>query len=341
MMKNLEVMKMAYRTKIYNIVNKKYLEPIMKFIGLIVDHDNEICSMLAWSGDSEEEEYDSRHKTYKKGKPRYFINDKREPPKIYTFLESQDEFLRYKKNNDKLEYFNPLCKWNNAQHLLMLCIPTIYERYCITKESDDVLDYIDELLFDRVITSQEEILKAINIKYFPVELDTETGDKIYHYEIRIRRDNGEENILVSKSPNRCVCLLMLITRIISLIDDLYTEEELIGLQVQMTKDLELYIKERDLNNRDLKKIKIETKVDLTQNVDEDEEIDIFETQDIEDIVNTSDNVSDKNEMEGYTPEKKREETPIDITETYRDEIGLQFHNNGLDDPLMELDYDFI
>jgi hypothetical protein len=134
---------------------------------------------------------------------------------------------------------------------------------------------------------------------------------------------------------------MLITRIISLIDDLYTEEELIDLQVQMTKDLELYIKERDLNNRDLKKIKIETKVDLTQNVDEDEEIDIFETQDIEDIVNTSDNVSDKNEMEGYTPEKKREETPIDITETYRDEIGLQFHNNGLDDPLMELDYDFI
>ena len=152
---------MAYRTKVYDFLNKKYLKPILKFIGLTVDKSNEI-SMLAWVGDNVDEEYDRRsHRVSKKGHPNWFINDKKDPFRIYTFIESQDEYLKYRKNSDKLEYFNPFAKWANAQMLLMLMIPNLYERYCLTDEcnEDDYDDYIDELLFDRVMVTQEELLK--------------------------------------------------------------------------------------------------------------------------------------------------------------------------------------
>ena len=139
---------MAYRTKVYDFLNKKYLKPILKFIGLTVDKSNEI-SMLAWVGDNVDEEYDRHsHKVSKKGHPNWFINDKKDPFRIYTFIESQDEYLKYRKNSDKLEYFNPFAKWANAQMLLMLMIPNLYERYCLTALDTTVVhtgnDLVDE-----------------------------------------------------------------------------------------------------------------------------------------------------------------------------------------------------
>ena len=56
---------MAYRTKVYDFLNKKYLKPILKFIGLTVDKSNEI-SMLAWVGDNVDEEYDRHYIKYQR-----------------------------------------------------------------------------------------------------------------------------------------------------------------------------------------------------------------------------------------------------------------------------------
>ena len=54
---------MAYRTKVYDFLNKKYLKPILKFVGLTVDKSNEI-SMLAWVGDNVDEEYLNKPKQF-------------------------------------------------------------------------------------------------------------------------------------------------------------------------------------------------------------------------------------------------------------------------------------
>lgn len=333
---------MAYRTKIYNILTEKYIMPVLKFIGLTVDKSNEI-SMLAWVGDSEDEVFDYRkHKLVKSGQPRWFINDKRDPYRIYTFIESQDEYLRYRKNSEKLEYFNPFAKWANTQQLLMLMIPSIYERYCKTEESDGEEDYIDELLYDQVVVTQEELLKAINIKYYPIEMDPDTGEKIYHYEINIKRDNGEENNIVSKSKNRCVCIMMLMIDILSIIDDVFDVDRLQEIQEELEVLIEKYMKERELNFKDLKKVKIDRDLGLTTvETPSDGEVDIFETMDVEDLVNSSNNMSDNNEMDGYVNNDKPEEptnNPIDITDMYKNDMMLSMHE---DDMLMQLQYDFV
>ena len=320
---------MAYRTKVYDFLNKKYLKPILKFVGLTIDKSNEI-SMLAWVGDNVDEEYDRHsHKVSKKGHPNWFINDKKDPFRIYTFIESQDEYLKYRKNSDKLEYFNPFAKWANAQMLLMLMIPNLYERYCLTDEcnEDDYDDYIDELLFDRVMVTQEELLKHVNIKYFPVEMDEETGESIYHYEINITRDNGEEVTLVSRSKNRSVCLLILMTKILALVDEIIDIEEIDNMKPELEEMIEKYMRERELNYRDLKKVSIEKDIDFMNPEIEENQAEAFannvEMQSVEDIVNAGFDTSDENELSGIELEKDNS-APIDITERYKDSINIGY-----------------
>lgn len=310
---------MNYRNKAYNKLMAKYMTPILRFIGLTIDRSNEM-SMLAWVGDNEDEVFDySKHKLLKPGKPNWFVNDKRDPVRVYTFIESEDEYLKYKKNHEKLEYFNPLLKWNNTQFLLMLMIPGIFERYCKTEDVDDD-DYINALIYDRVVVTQEELLKYINIKYFPIEIDEETGEKVYHYEIDLKRDNGENNIIISKSTNRSVCILMVILKILSLIDDIFDMDDMPEIQQELETLINSYTREYELNMRDLREVHIDKSIELDVGVESEEKPDLFETYDVEDLINTSSDVSDSNEMAGDIQENKSEDKPVDITDMYRNDL---------------------
>src|SRR5574344_1933446 len=340
---------MAYRTKIYNILNEKYMKPILRFIGLSVDKSKEL-SMLAWDGDNVDEKYDRKnHKVIEKGTPNWFVNDKKDPPKIYTFIESQEEYLRYKKNSDKLEYLNPFAKWANAQTLLLLMIPNIYERYCkVEEDENEIDDYIDELLYDRVVVTQDVLLKHVNIKYFPVERDVETGELVYHYEINISRENGEENTLISKSTNKSACLIMLMINIISIVDGIYDSEDFKAMQTELEDLIEKYMHERELNYKEFKKLTIDKDLGLSIDENSEEKSDEhdkfeqdFESLSVEDLVNASNNPSASDKEEIVDPEKKQEPTinnPIDITNMYKDDMHIGLSD---DDTYMILDYHFL
>lgn len=337
---------MAYRTKMYDKLNNKYIKPIMNFIGLSVDRSNEI-SVLTWVGESTGEVYDRKHhKVSKEGAPSYFINDKRDPYKVYTFIESQDEYFKYRKMSDKFEYFNPLAKWQNAQTLMMLMVPNIYERYCLDDDIDDD-EYFDQLLFDQVVVSQEELLKYVNIKYYPVEIDPETEEPIYHYEMEIHRKSGDASVLSSMSPNRCVCIIMLMLQVIGLIDGVYDDGEIEAMQEEFELLINKYLRERELNFADIKKIKIDKELDIAKLGDEEvsSSDDIFEDEmanmTVEDIVNTS--TSDTEDIPDMDDIKTKEESannvvPINISELHQNEMYPSLSD---EDPFMSLTYELM
>lgn len=303
-----------YRTKVFNQLYNWYLKPIMEFVG-ITPVINEECGLLKIVGGD----------TITNGKsvPTYFTNQFNDN-KIYTIVRSQDEFLNYRSRREKLEYFNPFVKKKNALLLLLMCTPIIYEKVvdCIGDNEDDIASVIADDSLEMV--SQETIAETVKIKQFPL-VKNEDGESVYKYSITIKDD--EEFFIESESTNKIVAMMMLIIKTLIHFDEPLEvvnvcEGAVDGVQNLLEDLLEKYAKERQLNSKDIKKTKIETVVELTDDLD-----DLVDTDDDIGSLLTDDEVIEKDKTDGS----------IDISKTCHNVIP-NYMTKFDDDDIINLDF---
>ena len=260
---------MSYRTKYHNIIWNEYLSRIFDFIGLAIDNSSG-CSLIKWVGCN----YTKNNKPV----PAYFITTKydRETKtdiqKINVLIRSQDEFFNYKANKEKYDYFNPVIKYKQMLKLLLMMAPVIYERYCITDESDDLKGLVDMIVSDERTVTQEDIINHVNIKQYPSKSGLD-GEMEYSFGMDITRDNGETCHFESTSKNKSAAILLLMIKTVELIDgegpDL-DEAYFEPIQLEIEELFEEYAKERERNYKDLKNVKIENEVTEFNDFNEDD-----------------------------------------------------------------------
>lgn len=308
-----------YRTKVFNILSNEFLRPIMDFVG-ICRSDDQGCGLIKCVGG------DKRVK----GNviPTYFVNPKNE--KIYTIVNSQDEFLNYRSRREKLEYFNPFVKTKNTLLLMLMMTPVIYSKVCDNVENDD--DIIDEICDNDMSTvSQSDVLEKVKVLQYPSE-KMEDGELLYTYKVEIN-ENGAINEIESKARSQIVAMLMLIIKVMSYFDEAPIALDkfngsLIDIQVYLEELLKKYEKERELNSKDIKKIKHEDSVEV-YNADE---FDMFESNDdIDQLLS-----SGKNDEEENTDQPK-EEIKVVLSDKYKDTIPYTYLTDQDDDDIMNLD----
>lgn len=310
-----------YRTKIFNILNSEFLKPIMDFIG-ISRSDDPGCGLLKIVG------ADKRVKG--KTVPTYFINQKNN--KIFTIVESQDEFLNYRSRREQLEYFNPFIKTKNTLLMMLMTTPVVYSKVCSDSENDeDIINDICDEDMDNV--SQEDVLSKVRVLQYPSEKQ-EDDRLLYTYKVEIN-DNDTINEIESKSCNQIIAMLMLIIKIMSYFDEAPIvldkfNGSISDLQVYLEELLIKYDKERELNSKDIKKIKIETNVELYDS----EEFDMFEnTDNIDSLLSSAKN----DEIEEHEEKKSGNNITVNLSDKYRDSIPYTYLNEEEDDDIMNLD----
>lgn len=304
-----------YRTKAFNQLYEWFLKPIMDFVGITPVTDDE-CGLLKVVGAD----------VIKNGKsePTYFANPFNED-KIYTIVRSQDEFLNYRSRREKLEYFNPFVKKKNTLLLLLMCTPIIYEKVvkCVEDDEDDIASVIADDSLEMI--SQDTIADVVKIKQYPL-VKNEENESVYKYTITIKDD--EEFHIESESTNKIVAMLMLIIKTIVYFDEYLEVVNNCDGDIQTVEDclvdlLEKYAKERQLNSKDIKKTKIETVVDLTENMDD--LLDVDNEDDIGSMLSEDDAIA-KDQTDGT----------IDISKTCHNVIPT-FMTKFDDDDIINLD----
>ena len=311
---------MAYRTKQFNILFNEFLKPVMDFVGITIS-DDPGCGLIKYVGCDRRDE---------KGKvvPTYFVNQYNKD-KIYTIVRSQDEFINYRSRKDDLDYFNPFVKYKNALLLLLMMTPVVYEK--ILDENTDY-DIVDLIVDDELNVTQEEILKHVRILQYPLEKDN-FGDSYYSYGIEFSSDDMSScepeliESLKSTDNDKIVAIWTLIFSIMNRFEEpLPMLVSACGGSTTQLRDmfveiLKKYDKERELNRKDIKKIKIETNVDV-YNSDELEALDVENYESVADAFDSSE-----------TDEEIT--TSIDITDKYKDAIPIVDKDD--DDDMIDLD----
>ena len=310
-----------YRTKIFNKLYDQFLKPIMDFVG-ICRSDDPGCGLLKIVG------ADKRVKG--KTVPTYFVNQHNE--KIYTLVATQDEFINYRSRREKLEYFNPFVKTKNALILMLMTTPVIYSKVCSNSEDED--DIINEICDDDMSNvTQEDVLSKVKVLQYPSEKD-EDGKLLYTYKVEII-DKESTCELESKSHNQILAMLMLIIKVMSYFDEAPIildsfNGSLNDLQVYLEELLTKYDKERELNSKDIKKLKPETTVEL-YNADE---FDMFEnTDDVGTLLASGKEDENLNKDEDNKPG----EVKINLSDKYKENIPYTYINDADDDDIMNLD----
>lgn len=311
---------MAYRTKQFNILFNEFLKPVMDFVGITIS-DDPGCGLIKYVGCDRRDE---------KGKvvPTYFINQYNKD-KIYTIVRSQDEFINYRSRKEDLDYFNPFVKYKNALLLLLMMTPVVYEK--ILDENTDY-DIADLIVDDELNVTQEEILKHVRILQYPLEKDN-FGDSYYSYGIEFSSDDMSScepeliESLRSTDNDKIVAIWTLIFSIMNRFEEpLPMLVSACGGSTTQLRDmfveiLKKYDKERELNRKDIKKIKIETNVEV-YNSDELEALDVENYESVADAFDSSE-----------TDEEIT--TSIDITNKYKDAIPIIDKDD--DDDMLDLD----
>lgn len=309
-----------YRTKIFNILYNNYLKPIMRFTDISLSDDKE-CGLLKIVGADRREN----------GKvvPTYFRNIYNND-KIYTIVRSQDEFINYRSRREDLDYFNPFVKYKNALMLLLMCTPKIYEMV-VNDSSGDEDDIINVIVDDELNVTQEDIVNKVKIKQYAIEKNVD-DESIYKYSISFASDTDENWIQIdSASNNKIVAVLMLIIKTMAYFDEPLDVVDTYGgnfssIEEELKMLLEKYSKERELNRKDIKKIKFDKDVEMFQS----DEFDLFDENSVEDALTPSDN------DETVKENTDNKTGTIDISNIYRDAIPL--YEKGDDDDIVDLDY---
>lgn len=320
-----------YRTKIYDKLEKQFLLPIIDFVGLGIDNSTE-CGLLKWIGCCK------RDKETGKVIPKFFTNPYNED-KIYAIARNQNEFINFKSRKDELEFFNPFIKYKNALLLLLYTQPIVYERYCISEPDEDNLAEL--IVNDEIDYSPQELYKYVSIKQFPVTKD-EFDNAYYKFSVDMtvkvsgsksnEPDVGYMNEVSASSKIKIAAVIMTIIKVMGVLEEApEILDEFNGnyedLQIYLEDLLEKYVKERELNRKDLKKVKIDNEVE-TFTADD---LDLFENS-VEDLLNSSDE-SDEKENESE-PEKV-----INVSDKYKKVIPIEsLFNNDDDNKFMDLDF---
>lgn len=264
-----------YRTKVLNYLYKYYLKPILEFDGLTID-ENDIESKI------------KRMDADENGKPAYLSN--LDGTKMLSFVKDKESFYAYRRNKDNLEFFNPFIKYKQCLLLLLMSTPMLYTRYCKNIDEDSDSDLSDMIASEVVDIPQSEILKYVNIEQLTTRNDND--EPIYSFSVTLNSDSGDNWKCVYSSPVKIVSVIMLLLSIIEYIDiapEIFdmcdcdwnkVEEDLI-------KTLDMYLKERNLNKKDM--IKDQSLIDDSDNIKYDLGSDITEFDndiDGEDFVNS-------------------------------------------------------
>ena len=311
-----------YRTKCYDKLEKQFLLPIIDFVGLGIDNSTE-CGLLKWIGCCK------RDKESGKVIPKFFINPYNEN-KIYAIARNQNEFINFKSRKDELEFFNPFIKYKNALLLLLYTQPIVYERYCMSESSEENL--ADLVVNDEIEYSQQELYEHVRIKQYPVTKD-EFDNAYYKFSFEMKGDDNFENEVSASSKIKIAAVIMTIIKVMGVLEEApEILDEFNGnyedLQNYLEELLEKYVKERELNRKDLKKVKIENEVE-TFTIDD---LDLFETSSVEDLLDSTDenNPNDENQE----PEKV-----INVSDKYKKIIPIDnLFNNEDDNKFMGLDF---
>ena len=311
-----------YRTKIYDKLEKQFLLPIFDFIGLGIDTSTE-CGLLKWIGCCK------RDKESGKVIPKFFTNPYNEN-KIYAIARNQNEFINFKSRKDELEFFNPFIKYKNALLMLLYTQPIVYERYCISEPNEDALAQL--VVDDEIEYTQQELYEHIRIKQYPVTKD-DFNNAYYKFSVEMRGDDGFENEVSASSTVKIAAVIMTIVKLMGVLEEAPDIlDEFNGnyddLQLYLEDLLEKYVKERERNRNDLKKVKIENEVETFTSDD----LDLFEASSVEDLLDTSD--ENTTSTENSEPEKV-----IDVSDKYKTVIPIEsLFNNDEDNRFMGLDF---
>ena len=311
---------MAYRTKQFNILFNEFLKPVMDFVGIAVS-DDPGCGLIKCVGCDKRAE---------KGKivPTYFTNQYNKD-KIYTIIRSQDEFINYRSRKEELDYFNPFVKYKNALLLLLMMTPVVYEK--VLDENTDY-DIADLIVDDELNVTQEEILKHVRILQYPLEKD-KYGDSYYSYGIEFSSDDMSScepeliESLRSTENDKIVAIWTLIFSIMNRFEEpLPILVSACGGSTTQLRDmfveiLKKYDKERELNRKDIKKIKIETNVEVYNS----DELEALDMENYESVADAFDNSEADEEIT----------TSVDITDKYKDAIPIIDKDD--DDDMLDLD----
>jgi hypothetical protein len=292
----------------------------MDFVGISLAGDKD-CGLLKFIGCDKLE----------KGKPvpQYFRNIYNKD-KIYTLIHNQDEFINYRSRREDLDYFNPFVKHKNTLMLLLMCTPVIYEKVIESSDSDED-DIVDLIVDDELSVTQEEILNHVRIKQFPVTKNDD-GENFYKYGIYFTSTEDDWIKIESITPNKIASMIMLMIKTMSYFDEpLRVVDECNGdldqVETILLDLLEKYNKERELNRKDIKKIKFDNTVEVFQS----DEFDLFDENSVEDALNGIS--SEPEEVEGTTDPKT---ATIDVTNIYKDAIPI--YEKGDDDDIVNLEY---
>lgn len=229
-----------YRTKVLNYLYENYLKPILDFDGLTIDDNDSQCRIKRIDADEQ-------------GKSAFLINTTGD--KYLSFVKDYDSFYTWKMNKDHLEFFNPFIKYKHALFLLLMSSPMLYTRYC--KSINDESDLSDLVVSEQLDLTQAELLKYVDIQ----QITTKSVDdeKIYSFSITLNSDNGDNWKCVSESPIKIVSIIMLMLYIIEFIDgiapNIYYKcnSNWDDVEADLIHTLELYLKERKLNKKDMVK----------------------------------------------------------------------------------------
>lgn len=317
-----------YRTKVYNKLYNDLLIPILDSLGLVVRPNKEGYNVIQWIGETTKNEHGELV-------PVYLINPNNEN-KIYTLINSQEDFLKFKNVKEEMEYFNPFVRYKNALTLLLMFVPNVYNIIYEREETDE--DIAAMIVDDDVSISKDEIFRKIAIKQYPVskdQFDVSWYKYAMEYESPTNPSLREEISAVSSV--KIVAVLMLICKIMNLYEEtprIITDQfdgKFDDFQQHLEELLEKYVKERELNRKDLKKIKQETVEDIDLAINSDE-IDVFANADVEDVLNTSETEDNKQD----TFEEAERTKVINLSNEYRDAIPICGKDD--DDDFMMLDY---
>lgn len=229
-----------YRTKVLNYLYENYLKPILDFDGLTIDNNDPQCRIKRIDADEQ-------------GKSAFLINATGD--KHLSFVKDYDSFYTWKMNKDHLEFFNPFIKYKHALFLLLMSSPMLYTRYC--KSINDESDLSDLVVSEQLDLTQAELLRYVDIQ----QITTKSVDdeKIYSFSITLNSDNGDNWKCVSESPIKIVSIIMLMLYIIEFIDgiapNIYYKcnSNWDDVEADLIHTLELYLKERKLNKKDMVK----------------------------------------------------------------------------------------
>lgn len=260
--------------------------------------------------------------------PTYFTENNKN--RIFTIVRTQDEFINYRSRREELEYFNPFVKAKNALLLMLMTTQVIYSNIKEEKEDNEQFtDIIDSIVEDEMMVSQEDVLSKVRIKQYPSEKDDDTGEMTYIYKVEMTEGDTILEI-ESRAKTKILAMLMLIIKVMGHFEEPPMILDNFGgsyddLMEYLSELLVKYDKERTLNSKDIKKINIETTVEL------------YDSDDLELLENSDDMGLMLNESTEQTEDKPNEkEAVIDISDIHRDTLPMYYSLDD-DDDMVDLD----